>query len=252
MLAWDSARVGFVALVLLAGCQPAAFPRSAEIADEGDVSAEVHLQTVGFEPQRATLTDGRTLSSKLAVFPIIAGGVRGSIGRCELGGLYALTRIGPEARCGLLGEKWGDPISVAFSGAGAIDYGGYVGAFGRLGLDVSRRAGPVTAMVDIYLSTANGLRWMVDPGNIPIEGPLPGSASVLRRENRLTVPVGIGIDLAQPGKMLATLVLGANPYFVIAKGACRDHPCTASWSADRGAAITVGMEFHARPPPKTW
>lgn len=231
---------------MLGGCLPAAFPRSGEVAPRGDFSAEVSLQAVAFEPQRVPI-ERRTLTSKVAFFPAIGGAVRASLGHCEVGGFYALTRIGPEARCGLLSERRGSPLSVALSGSGGIDYGAHFGAYGRLGLDVSRHAGPITAIVDAYLSTADELRYIGDPANPPIEGPFPGHQSTLRREIRLTLPVGIGFDVAKNETRRFTLVVGTTPYFLLVKGACKDDPCkTPIWDGDRGAGITVGLEVHPR------
>jgi hypothetical protein len=78
-----------------------------------------------------------------------------------------------------LREQHGAPFSVALSGAGAFDYGPYFGAFGRMGFDVSRHAGPLTATADVYLSTQSELRYMQDPDVIPIEEPSPSSASIV-------------------------------------------------------------------------
>jgi hypothetical protein len=230
-----------------AGCQPAAFPRTAEIAETGTVVGEVALQAVAFEPQRTITSDGRALSTKAAFFPAVGGAARVGFHGCELGGIYALTRLGPEVRCGLLRERRGHPLSVALSGAAAVDYGPYLGAFGRVGLDVSRRAGPVTAIVDAYLSTSKQYRYMQDPAKVPIEGPLPGALSLVRNEIRLTLPVGIGFNVGSVDSTRVTLVAGVNPYFVLHAGACQDSPCQAkTYEGERGGALTLGFELHRR------
>lgn len=49
-----------------------------------------------------------------------------------------------------------------------LDYGPYTGWFGRIGVDISRRFGPIIPVVDAYLS---------------LDG-------IVRRELRMTLPFG--------------------------------------------------------------
>lgn len=193
--------------------------------------------------------DGRKLASDVAFFPIVHGALRGSLGGCEVGGFTQLTRWAAEARCGLLQESRGHPLSVASSGAFGIDYGPYTAPMARIGLDVSRRFGRLTPLVDAYLGTSSALRYIEDPGDPPIEGPLPGAKSVVRREVRLTVPVALAIELGRwdsisVGEQALALVAGATPWVLLDSGPCRDDPChTRSWDADSGAGFTLGVEL---------
>ena len=207
------------------------------------------MQVVSYEPQKVVLPDGRTGASDVAWFPIIVGTVRGSLGRCEFGGLWQTTRVGAEARCGLLQERLDHPVSVALSGMMAVDYGPYTGSFGRIGLDVSKRFGPIAPLVDVYLSTGDTERYMEDPSHPPPDGPVPGAKSIVRREVRVTVPFGVAIRTAQlerdHGPWL-WLVVGATPWFLLDKRPCQADgttPCLVRWDADHGVGFTLGVEI---------
>lgn len=232
--------------MFMVGCQPAAFPRTGEVAARGQVTGEVALQAVAYEPQRARLPDGREITSKVAFFPAIHGGVRVGLGGCEVGGVYGMTRVLVESRCGIFQERWGAPLSVALSGAWGLDYGPTFGAFGRIGLDMSVRLGPLRPIVDVYFSQSHELRYVEDSADPPIEGPLPGSKSVARDELRITVPVGLAIELTRPSERQIgySLVLGAIPYRVLHVGACTEACKGISWTGDVGVGFTVGLELH--------
>ncbi len=137
----------------------------------------------------------------------------------------------------------------------ALDYGPYTGAFARIGLDVSRRFGPIAPLVDVYLSTGDTLRYVEDPGDPPIEGPLPGSKRIVRREVRMTIPLGVAIRTAQLGANWESyasrpwlwFVLGATPWFLLDQGPCqveKQGTCRAkTWNADHGMGFTMGIEI---------
>jgi len=238
-------RGAWVAFVANAGCQPAAFPRTGEVVEAGRFAAEVHLQTAVYEPQRTVTTDGRALRAEVGFIPALVGGARMGVGGCEIGGVYGMTRLLGEARCGVIQERRGAPLSVALAGAVGLDYGPVTGAVARVGVDVSRRLGPFRPLVDVYVSTANQYRYMEDPGDPPIEGPLPGSKSVIRQEVRITVPVGLAIELVprDPSDRMRptwSLVLGANPFAVLHAPA----PCARclAWNGNAGVGFVVGLE----------
>jgi hypothetical protein len=232
-------RAGFALAVFSLACQPVAFPRSGEIVPRGQVAAEVHLPIVQWEPQRVTVpqTNGRQLVSYISWSPVISGAVRGSLGGCEIGGLYQWTRVGAEVRCGLLQERWGQPLSIALSGMLAFDFGVYAAPFGRIGLDASRRFGPLKLLANAYLSAGDAYRFIEDPDVIPIEGPFIGAQVVTRREVRLTVPLGIAIRAGhiRESESWVWLVLGATPWWVLNK-----QPST--WDAGVGMIFSVGFE----------
>lgn len=240
-----------LSVLALAGCQPAAFPRTAEVAPRGHITSEVAIQAVAYEPQRVVNSLGRPLGSNVAFFPIISGAVRVGFGGCEGGGVYAMTRLLGEIRCGLLQERRGAPFSLALSGAFGLDYGPYLGPVARIGLDASVRLGPLRPLVNVYLSSSRELRYVEDhaPEVPPIEGPMPAAATVQRNEIRITVPLGLAIELYRPPpgdsqKLTVSLVLGATPYHVLKVGPCRDCAGIRSWSADYGAGFTIGLEMH--------
>lgn len=241
----------FVALALV-GCQPAAFPRTAEVAPRGRIAIEGAMQVVAYEPQRVVKTNGRPLGSNVAFFPLLTVGVRAGFGGCEVGGIYAMTRLLAEIRCGLLQERRGDPFSLATSGGFGIDYG-YAGLrpVGRIGLDASIRLGRLRPLVNVYLSTNYGLRYVEDhaPEKPPIEGPLPASEAIVRNEVRITIPFGLAIEIIRPNpedtnKLAVSLVFGATPYHVIKVGPCVECNDVASWIANDGMGFTFGVEAH--------
>jgi hypothetical protein len=231
------------------GCQPAAFPRTADVAPSGGLSAEAHLQALSFEPQTVRLDDGRTLSSPISFAPIahvaLRGGFGGGLGGCEAGGFFAMPRVGGELRCGVLQERLGDPISVAVSGAGGLDYGYVFGAFGRMGVEVSRWFGRIAPMVNLHLSTAEQYRYIEDPEDVPIEGPFGGAKSIERREIRATLPLGIAFAVARteiPARTYA-IVLGATPWWVLRSigAASEDTPRPIAWEGERGLSLSLGL-----------
>ena len=216
----------------------------------GHFTASASLQAVSWEPQKVVAPDGSKGESNIAWFPILSGSARGSLGLCEFGGIYQLTRIGGEVRCGLLQERLDHPISIALSGAMTLDYGPYTGWFGRIGFDISRRFGPITPLVDVYLSTGDGMRWMEDPSHPPPDGPVPGAKSIVRRELRMTVPFGFAIKTAQleggNDAPWVYIVAGGTPWFLLDKGPCQNDnhaKCTIQWDADRGMGFTIGVEI---------
>lgn len=231
-----------------AACQPAAFPRSGEVPPAGEISGEVALTPVAYEPQRVTLDDGRRLRSSAAIFPMVSAGLRGSFGLCEAGGFYAMTRVAAEGRCGVLQPRLGAPIALAVSGAAGVDYGPYFAPFARFGLDASFDLGPIMPMVGLYLSASTQLRYVEDPGDPPNEGPFPGSKSVVRSERRLTLPIGLAIPVARSTTLSGAqrriaLVLGATPWFLLGAGAClKDHCGAPSWDGDRGVVFSIGVD----------
>jgi len=245
-LSWLRASL-LLAFFSFLGCQPAAFPRSGEIVPRGQFAADVHLPIVQWEPQKVIVpgTNGRQLVSSVSWSPVISGAVRGSLGGCEIGGLYQWLRVGGEIRCGLLQERWGHPLSIALGGLLAFDFGIVTAPFGRIGLDVSRRFGPLKLLADVYMSAGDAYRYLEDPSIIPIEGPLPGARAIVRREVRLTVPLGIAIRTAQLGdswrqsdarRPWVWLVFGATPWWVLNKQ-------PATWDAGGGVVFSVGFEI---------
>jgi hypothetical protein len=144
-----------------------------------------------------------------------------------------------------LQERWGQPLSIALAGMLAFDFGIYAAPFGRIGLDASRRFGPLKLLADAYLSAGDAYRFIEDPDVIPIEGPFIGAQVITRREVRLTVPLGIAIRVARLGdswqqadatRSWAWLVLGATPWWVLNRQ-------PATWDAGVGVIFSVGFEI---------
>jgi hypothetical protein len=219
------------------------------------VSAEVSVTPVAFEPQTVRVADGRVLRSKVAYFPLAHGGVRGSFGRCELGGFYAMTRVGAEGRCAIVQPGRGQPLAMALSGALGLDYGFVTAPVARLGLDTSLDLGPLIPIIGLYLSTSQQVRYIRDPAVVPIDGPTPGSQSEIRPEQRLTIPLALAIPVARVERsgyssdqtQRFSLLFGASPWYSLHSGGC-SRDCTGlSWNAEHGTVFSLGLDIRLSP-----
>lgn len=223
-----------------AGCHLSATPRSGAVAPRGHVAASLALETLSIEPKETLPAPGARAT--YGWYPDLQLAVRGSLGRCELGGVTAWgVRHQLEARCALLQERWGHPLSIAFSGAAGVDLPSFQ-PLGRVGVDISRELGPLVPMVDVYLSTAQEVYVI----HLPSGGDAPFNYVWLdRRDVRLTVPFALGVRVTPPtDRTRILLVLGAVPYFVLGSQSCPR--CAHPMRADGGIGFTVGIEVDGR------
>ncbi|MCA9633212.1 MAG: hypothetical protein KC766_36420 [Myxococcales bacterium] len=234
-------------LVSLGGCVPGAAPRTGEITRHS-LSVDGSLPIVNYEPQRVVLSNGERVESKTAIFPSPQVAVRGKLGeRWEVGGVIAMGRYLGEARFGPIQESEGAPFSLALA-AGAGVRVLPPSPWARLGVDLSKRLGPVALVLDGYLSAGTELHWMnlpeerVPPEDLPKEGPFPASASLIRRELRLHVPFAVALRLSESEKSDVDLLFGGNAWWVLTHGDAID-PKYPDYAATRGVEFSVGLGF---------
>ncbi len=256
---------GLVAMAVVGwssvGCSLPAAVRSGEIT-RSPVAVEAALPIVAYEPQTSVDDDHVTSTSKVSFSPMPIWSVRGRLSRCELGGALMMRDI-VEARCGVLQESEGAPFSIAPSVAGGYNiFPG--GAWIRGGIDVSRRFGVVTPMVNAYLSYGPELHWMqrkIVREDDPREGPIPPSVQTARRELRLSIPFGLAFRVVN-GEVWVTdgldddgrtpkrfedhafswdIVFGATAWWVLKSTVIEQRPLT--YDADRGMTFTLGFQL---------
>lgn len=254
-------RIWVAAVGLLACNGPAAYPRSAEIAEPGGVHAETVFSPVQRDAQTVTYTNG-TARSNVSILPAPFAGLRfGIVPRCELGGslpimAYAAGHYLAEVRCAVVTTKEAG-FAVAASGSGGVTVGYLQHAtwYGRAGLDLSFRWGLITPMIGAYFS--RGIEWhhVTLPDSfaytvgkfVPPDGPVPVSEDLLRTESRLTLPIGLGFLVGHMRSTAAEridLVFGVVPWWVVRKPnepTCGG-PCL-SYDADKGMSFTAGVEW---------
>lgn len=232
---------------LLGGCVPGAIPRTGDIT-EHDLSGDGALPIVNYEPQRVVLNNGERIDSKVAFFPSPQAGVRGKLGeRWELGGVIAIGRYLAEARFGPIQEQDGAPLSLALAGAAGVRVLP-PSPWARLGVDLSKRLGPIALILDGYLSFGTEVHWMnlpedrVPREDLPREGPFPASASLIRRELRLHVPFGVAFRVSESEQADVDLLFGANAWWVLTHGDALDRKYP-DYTATRGVEFSVGLGF---------
>lgn len=217
------------------------FPRTAEIADRGELSFRGSVQLLSIEAQSVEQTDGTKASSTVGFFPDWALEGHLGIGGCEAG-LVGVDLGGlAELRCALLSQARGAPLSLAFSGAAGVAASAGIGfaPAARLGLDVSRRYGAVEPLLDVYLSSMRQAHF-IQTGwvNDPFIGP---SGVILgRQELRLSVPIGVAFHVDR-----GSVILGVEPWFVLAATSHAEvDPVPRSYTpGDAGLAFTLGFAY---------
>ncbi|MCB9586454.1 MAG: hypothetical protein H6718_13715 [Polyangiaceae bacterium] len=241
-----SAGVALVASTL-GGCIPGAAPRTGDITQHG-LALDASLPVVNYEPQSVVLHNGNRIDGKIAIFPSPQSSIRGKLGeRFEFGGVISMGRYLAEARFGPIQESNGAPLSIALSAAA----GARVlppSPWARVGVDMSRRFGSFALMLDSYLSVGTEFHWMnlpedkVPPGDLPKEGPLPASASLVRRELRLHIPFGIAVRVSEGESSDVDLLFGGNAWWVLTHGDPYDSTYP-DYEATRGVEFSVGLGF---------
>lgn len=282
---WSSAvRWACVVLGVLvcAGCVSTNHPRPADVAPPGGWSGDLHAPVIVAEAGRAHVvgqeprppegetpwTDRLTLDNAVqspfplpvAVVPmpiwVEASARYGVFEGCEAGGLIGLFRQGVEARCGVLQERWGHPLSVAFGGVVAlVPFYDDVGPWWSASMDTSVSAG-ATARLMARVSLTHGPErravletppvrlW--DPPPDPNVADAPSAALWFERtETRIALAVGLGLTGEADDPV--EIVVGFTPYWVIDHAAphavgCDQCPTVRleRWEAGFGAGITLG------------
>ena len=266
------------ATLSLSACMSTIQPRSAEVAEPGEVAFGLYipLSTVGFGE---TVAQGRTgpdqspRSFKLGgttTSVLDTGGAGppppplsmegtfqiGVFPRCELGAFGGPFRLGAEARCAMFSQRQGAPISVALAAGGAVmPFFDLKGPWLRAGLDLSRAfSNGMSLMINTYLSEGPEYRFTLN--QVPVkfwdEPPDPNifddpgaSFNLQRDETRLAVALGFGA-----GAEGIQFVVAVIPYFVLAAdpiGAFECHRCQSvspiSLEETFGLTLTFGFEF---------
>ncbi|MEL6181853.1 MAG: hypothetical protein AAFS10_23030 [Myxococcota bacterium] len=160
------------------GCGPRLAPRSAEIARPGEWVGTMNVAASSAGSGRTEMTredSGELLerrgwvTSGVPLPPIgytipwwLQGDVRvGLLSPCEVGPLLSAPQLGGEVRCGLMSQRDGDPVALAFSVAGARsillkDRG----LWWRSGFDLSTRSKARLLMTRLHLSYGPELHTM--------------------------------------------------------------------------------------------
>lgn len=225
-IAAPAAAIALVAMACGAvACTPAVAPRSGRVLEPGGFAVEFRATPAAGAPATVELekltghsveVDGN--SAARFVVPTLAWfgpwmwleyGFRfGLFEPCELGLDYGMMQLGAEARCGLLDDRDGDPVSLAV-GAAALYQAAHLesGWLGRLstdlGLPLGRSGWSLIAGFAVQYG-AHGHAMTLDEGDVDekfledsddflFAGPPPW-AYLERRELRLTGHLGATLD----------------------------------------------------------
>lgn len=230
-------------VLVACACQPMVFPRTADVAKPGKGSFQGSAQLVTIEPQEVVESDGKKSSSTVGFVPDFELQAHFGLGRCEIGGVGVDLGALAELRCALTRQSHGDALSTAFSGAAGATASAGIGfaPSARLGLDASRRFGPVEIILDVYVTSQRQAHY-IQTGvvNDPVVGP---SGVILgRQELRLAIPVGLAVDLGDPDHRG---IFGVEPWFVLAGTSHTEiDPVARSYAIGGwGMAFTLGFSY---------
>jgi hypothetical protein len=218
VLFWVISGASLCSLLVVQGCTaPAAYARSGRVLDArrfrlsvstttGVTRAQVRVTTAPTaKSTREITTYSDYLTTKwrvgsygileYALEPFMSPEVQASYspwGRCEIGALMSLTRIGAELRCGALSGELG-PLQMALSaGVARLILLGPIGQEFRAGVDLSLAGSEVSPLIDIYIARMPWRRG----GEEEIPGPRLGDRTHVNRDRtewRLSMPVGIDV-----------------------------------------------------------
>ncbi len=243
-----SHRASVALSLFLVACNPMVFARTGEIAPRGTFGGRASGEQLALEPQHVVQANGSRADSVVGFFPNGELAAQYSFGTCEVGLTAVTLGVLAEVRCGLLQQRRGDALSVAFSGAfgAALAIGADVGPAGRVGVDISRRFGSIEPLVDVYLSTSSEAHFVqTGVASDPVIGPT--GVTMGRREMRLSVPVGFAIVRTRQGVRRTTvhsIVVGLEPWFVVwGSPKVTIDPVVQSYDATFGVALTFGVVF---------
>lgn len=278
-------------------CVSTHHPRPANIAPPGRLSWDGHLPLVALEageaeivgqppqpaqgetPRAERLTLDGAMSSAFgpplasSLFPVwFEWAFRvGVFEGCEAGALLGLFRQGAEARCGVLQERWGHPVSVALGGAvAALPFYERVGPWWRADADISALTGPKMRLMGRLSLTHGPERRVVletPPKRLWDPTPDPNTSDVSRAtlwfeqvETRVSLALGVGVWGARANEDGSKeFVVGVAPYWVVRSASPHASGCVLCsatrmerWNAGFGAVLTVGLagrpeRHHAEP-----
>lgn len=257
-------------LGLCSGCYTAAGPRSARVAEPGDLTVDVHLPIVtiapgvvegalvgegeGREVRVGGLSGGFWDGTAILAPPLwFAGALHlGMFRPCEAGVLLSPLRGGTELRCQLVDHA---RVAVAVSSAVQLTFWRDRALWMRAGADFSLHLDGWSVMLGAYVShgpethylepvdAPEGFSTPPEPDTIA-DGAAPG-AWVTHRETRVTVPLGFGIDTGHG----TALVLGLVFHVPVQEGAPTVASCegcnleVTSLEERFGLTLTLGFSL---------
>lgn len=240
------------ALALFAcACQPIVFPRTAEIAKRGAVSLQGGMQVATLDSEKLVDSSGIEQRSNAAFVPDLSLELHVGAGRCELGTVFEDIAALAELRCALVQQDWGDPVSIAFSGAAGASASAGIGfaPSARLGIDVSKRVGSVEPLAGVYLSTSRQAHY-IQTG--VVDDPVVGPVGVVlgRQEIRLSIPLGVAFVLPDKAHRpldptVRSFIVGVEPWFVLASSSHVEvDPVPRTFTPTSwGLSFTLGLSF---------
>jgi len=267
-----------ILIALLWGCQTPIHPRSAEVAKPGGLAWNAHLPLTTLAPGHV---EGQGLEGPEHPVPVALDGNSGALGDgtaltilpfwwefaghlgvfspCEVGIFLGLFRMGGDARCQVLWESEGAPLSMALGGAAAFLPGfERNGAWGRVGIDLSRHMAGIAWMLNLALTRGieshrlfvddppDGIGYTPPPPNQTYDGESFPYLQIAREETRVAGAFGLGLPL---GKGDWTFVIGLVPYLVIDAGPIAAATCAGCsalhvtrFNEELGVSLTLGVE----------
>jgi hypothetical protein len=238
--------VALAGALAVLGCNPVLAPRTGEVTPPRRMRIDVSVQSLTLEPQHVVEASGKPYRSVVGFFPETKADIHFGLRRCEVGFTFSPPANLAEVRCGLVQERRGGPVSIAFSGAFGVGYvedGGRAYPAARVGVDLSHRFGEIAPLLDVYLSTA-GQRHFIQTGTA--WGPFPVGDDLARQEVRLSIPAGVAFLSAteKPHPMfdprLHSATLGVVPWGVVWGGRGTGEVAVRSYQADVGLSLMIG------------
>lgn len=266
-----STRTATAALALLAaGCAHSGVtPRTAEIVGGGDTAFAANYHVATLAPGSMTLADGRTmrgftgfrdLPDAQAGLALLFANVQihartAFTKRAEIGVLLGLQEQGAELRLGVLGERWGAPLSLAVSAAATWrPFMSWRRPWYRVGIDLSRRFGRVAPLLDVYATWGPESHAISQPGEVaPDPGPTATHVAdapqpyYLVTRDELRVQAAIGVSIAKCAGAACTF--GIVPYWTALARAPDRLECVGcsgppiALEEKWGATLVMGLAF---------
>ncbi len=222
------------ALLLVACGRPIAYPRSAEIREGVSIRIRTNLAfgkaTVRLQvpednetppsqvrPQNFSGVEYSGSANSATFIPVPEGDVGfAPTDEIEVSGWVGLRSTGVDVRAQLLGERDGGPFALALSlGALLPSVLGSKGVGGRFGVDLSKHvAVDMELLLNAYLSWEPRQRdFRTD--DFPIDDDdsyLFEDVTVVRDEVKLTLPVGLHVDI---NRSRVAMIIGVIPEFTL-------------------------------------
>lgn len=274
------AALGFA--VVLGGCLAPIHARTAEVAMPGELRMDAHVPLLfvavgdaravapgaeGEEPRALTIEGpsiGMDEVNGAGVFPFWweLSFAFGLFRPCETGVMLGLFRLGGELRCGLVQQRWGQPISLAISAAAAaVPLYDRPGLWWRGGVDLSRWWEHLALIGNLYVTSGPEAYLVGSPPEEHWDRPLeelnadePGGQLLLSREElRLALALGLGVRASRSSTL--AFVVGLTAHVVLAQGDLLNAECRgcsavelADYDEGFGFTLTVGVSGAPRRP----